>query len=298
MVNRSDAEIVVFGAGIAGLTAARALHDAGRDVLVVAERLGEASTVPVALLNPVRGKRGSVAPEAEEALEALWALYPRFAEVHRGILRPVPEKNRADWKEKLHGRNIPHYWMEEGLYLENAGWLETAPLLTRLAEGLNIRYAKITSLTGTELYISDGKGASGRCIVYAGGASGALLVGLGGRFTAGSVLTTRDRFETAKSYGVYVAGNSLGGSYLLHSSIYSPHQTQSSEVEWLLGNGEKLLGYQPQVVSSWAGVRYRLDKDYLKPIPGGWALTGFGSAAFFYAPLYAKKLLETVGASL
>jgi len=315
-VSQPDAEIVVLGAGIAGLTAARVLQDAGRNVLVVTERLGEASTVPVALLNPVRGKRGTVVPEAEEALEALWDFYPRFTEIHTGILRPVPARDRDEWKGKLLERRLPHHWREEGLYLENAGWLETNSLLSSLAEGLNIQRAKIVSLTGTELRTDDGKGIFGRRIVYAGGASGAYLVGLGGRFTPGSVLATKERFEIAKSYGVYVAGNSLGGSYLPHSSTYVPHQTQDCEVEWLLGGGEKLLGYRPEVVSSedqtslfslstaeiapklaprvssWAGVRYRLDKDYLKEIPGGFALTGFGSAAFFYAPLYATRLLE------
>jgi glycine/D-amino acid oxidase-like deaminating enzyme len=291
-VSAPDAEIVILGAGIAGLTAARVLHDAGHEVLVIAERLGESSTVPVALLNPVRGKRGSVAPEAETALAALWAFYPRFTQIHRGILRPVPEKDRAEWKEKLSKHDLPHRWTGEGLYLENAGWLETGALLSALARGLNIQYAQIAFLSGTTLYTGDGKGISGKRIVYAGGASGAHLVGLGGRFTPGSVLMTRERFEAAKSYGVYVAGNSLGGSYLPHTSAYSPHQTQASEAEWLLSGAEQLLGRRPEMVSSWAGVRYRLDKNYLKEIEGGWALTGFGSAAFFYAPLYAKRLLE------
>ncbi|MBF6593339.1 MAG: FAD-binding oxidoreductase [Thermaceae bacterium] len=294
-MSRLDAEIVILGAGIAGLTLARVLHDAGHQVLVVAERLGEASTVPVALLNPVRGKRGRVAPEAEEALQALWDFYPRFTEVHRGILRPVPEEDRADWQEKLYRRDIPHGWTEEGLHLENAGWLETINLLPRLAQGLRLEYRKIASLTGKSLYTEDGAEISAECLIYAGGASGAHLVGLGGRFTPGSVLITRERFEGAKSYGVYVAGNSLGGSYLPHLPTYSPHQTQDSEVEWLLSGAKKLLGYRPEVVSSWAGVRYRLDQNYLREIPAGWALTGFGSAAFFYAPLYALRLLERLG---
>lgn len=127
---KTQAEIVVLGAGIAGLCAARLLHEAGREVLVVARELGEASRVPDALLNPVRGKRGTVALEAEEALEALWDFYPRFTPVRQGILRPVPESDRAVWRQKLQGRRVPHLWLEEGLYLENAGWLETTPCCT------------------------------------------------------------------------------------------------------------------------------------------------------------------------
>jgi len=94
---------------------------------------------------------------------------------------------------------------------------------------------------------------------------------------------------------VYVAGHSLGGSYLPHQDRYWPHQTQSHEIDWLLAEAQKLLGYRPAFTSTWAGVRYRLDRDYLKEIPGGFALTGFGSAAYFYAPLYAQRLLKRLG---
>lgn len=289
---KSTAEIVVVGAGIAGLCAARVLHEAGKEVLVVARERGEASRVPDALLNPVRGKRGTVAPEAEEALSALWDFYPRFGSVRQGVLRPVPESDRPRWRKKLEGRRIPHLWLEEGLYLETAGWLETSPLLRRLAEGLNILWAKVTRLEAGAVWLENGRRLDSQVLVYAGGASGAHLVGLGGRFTPGSVLLTKAHFEQARAYGVYVAGHSLGGSYLPHQDGYSPHQTQPHEVEWLLQEAQKLLGYQPAFSSSWAGVRYRLDRDYLKEIPGGFALTGFGSAAYFYAPLYAQRLLK------
>jgi glycine/D-amino acid oxidase-like deaminating enzyme len=290
-VSQPEAGIVVLGAGIAGLTAARLLHEAGQRVLVVSRELGEASRVPEPLLNPVRGKRGSVAPEAEEALEALWGFYPRFTPVRQGILRPVPQSERGAWQARLEGRGIPHRWLEEGLYLENAGWLESTPLLHRLAEGLDIRWVGVEHLEGNVLWLEGGQRLAYEVLVYAGGASGAHLLALGGRFTPGSVLLTREHFKQARSYGVYVAGHSLGGSYLPHQEHYSPHQIQPQEVEWLLSGAEGLLGYRPEWRSSWSGVRYRLDRDYLKEIPGGYAITGFGSAAYFYAPLYARRLL-------
>lgn len=285
------AGVIVLGAGIAGLTAARLLHEAGHRVLVVSRELGEASRVPEALLNPVRGRRGTVAPEAEEALGALWDFYPRFTPVRRGILRPVPGPEREAWQARLEGRGIPHRWSEEGLYLEGAGWLESAPLLHRLAEGLDIVWAGVERLEGSTLWLEDGRSLTGEVLVYAGGASGAHLVGLGGRFTPGSVLITAEYFEPARSYGVYLAGHSLGGSYLPHQERYSPHHIRPQEVEWLLSGAEGLLGYRPEWRFSWSSVRYRLDRDYLKEIPGGYALTGFGSAAYFYAPLYARRLL-------
>lgn len=290
-MSQPDAGIVVLGAGIAGLTAARLLHEAGHRVRVVSRELGDASRVPDPLLNPVRGKRGAVAPEAEEALEALWGFYPRFTPVRRGILRPVPRPDREAWQARLEGRGIPHEWLEEGLYLQSAGWLESTPLLHRLAEGLDIVWAGVERLEGGTLWLEDGRSLTGEVLVYAGGASGAHLAGLGGRFTPGSVLITREHFKQARSYGVYVAGHSLGGSYLPHQDRYSPHQIRPQEVEWLLSGAEQLLGYRPEWRSSWSSVRYRLDRDYLKEIPGGYALTGFGSAAYFYAPLYARRLL-------
>lgn len=57
------------------------------------------------------------------------------------------------------------------------------PLLHRLAEGLNILYANVERLEASTLWLEDGRRVSGRVLVYAGGASGAHLLGLGGRFT-------------------------------------------------------------------------------------------------------------------
>lgn len=105
------------------------------------------------------------------------------------------------------------------------------------------------------------------------------------------MLLTQQHFKQARSYGVYVAGHSLGG--VIYPTRTGIHPTRPSPTRWSgCSRKRRLLGYRPGWASSWAGVRYRLDKDYLKPIPGGFALTGFGSAAYFYAPLYARRLLK------
>ena len=89
-----EAEVVVLGAGVAGLTLARLLWERGRKVLVVAEALGEASRPPVALVNPLRGRRFTLAEEGERALAAALAFYGRFVPLHLGVFRPVPEEDR------------------------------------------------------------------------------------------------------------------------------------------------------------------------------------------------------------
>lgn len=291
-----SAEIVVIGAGIAGLSAARLLYEAGLRVLVVSRELGGASRVPVALVNPVRGQRAALLPEAEEALETAQRFYTRFAHLHQGVLRPVRESEREVWATKLEGRYAAYEWRKEGLYLPQAFWLESVPLLERLADGLDIVRTGVEGLEGTTLWLEGGPTIRAELIVFAGGAEGASLVNLGGRFTAGSVLRVREWFAEARSYGGYVAGNVVGSSHLPDTKTYAEHVATKEELEAILWGGERLAGFRPTVAGHWSGVRYRIDRHYLKELPGqGFALTGFGSAGFFYAPLYAERLLRRVG---
>lgn len=116
-----EAEVVVLGAGVAGLTLARLLWERGRKVLVVAEALGEASRPPVALVNPLRGRRFTLAEEGERALAAALAFYGRFVPLHLGVFRPVPEEDRP----KVAGRlsRLKHRWEKEGCFWRRPfGW--------------------------------------------------------------------------------------------------------------------------------------------------------------------------------
>ncbi len=289
------ADAIVVGAGIAGLTAAHALQHKGLRVVVVSPALGGASRAPVVLVNPVRGRRGTIAPEAETALEAAWRFYPRFTPVHPGLRRPVPPEAQERWEARLCERSVPYRWEGSTLYLPEAFWLEPRPLLARLAASLEVIRDRVVAGEAGRVRLASGRELAAPLIVYATGASGAALTGLGGRFTAGSLLLTHQRFPEARSWGVFAAGCALGGSYRPHTHRYAPHTPTHGELTWILEQAHALLGFRPTPVGAWSGVRYRLAPPYLREIPGkGWALTGFGSVGFLYAPLWAERLARAL----
>ncbi|MGC8877417.1 oxidoreductase [Thermus sp.] len=283
-----EAEVVVLGAGVAGLVLARRLQERGLRVLVVAEALGEASRPPVALVNPLRGRRFTLAEEGEEALERALAFYGRFAELHLGVFRPVPEAERPKVAGRLSG--LRHRWEGKGVLLEEAFWLEPRPLLARLSEGLPLLWGRVLAWEPPYLALEGGGRVRGEVLVYAGGSRGAHLLALEGRHIPGLVLTLLDYFPRALSYRVYLAGAALGGSYLPQEESPRMPPPTEGEVEWLLQGAEVLVGYRPRVASAWRGVRFRLPGPHLFPVEGGFALTGFGSTGFLYAPLLAERL--------
>jgi glycine/D-amino acid oxidase-like deaminating enzyme len=287
--------VTVVGAGIAGLTVARLLTWAGVRVVVVSDGQPAASQVPVALVNPVRGQRAVVLPQACEALQAARSFYGSFTQLHYGIHRPLSSQQQEEWKHRLAGLALEHHWVAQGLYLPTGFWLQTRPLLAALTEGLEVVTGRVIAGDSQKVYLQDGRSIAATGLVWAGGAAGAALSGLGGRFTAGSVVQMQQWAEQARSSGGYVAGHTVGSTYLPHSHGYQPHQPQPDELAQLVDQGERLLGYRPTVLSAWAGVRYRTGEPYLRQLaPRVWALTGWGSGGYFYAPLVAAQLVEQI----
>ncbi|MGQ9735721.1 MAG: FAD-dependent oxidoreductase [Thermaceae bacterium] len=287
--------ILVLGAGIAGLSLAWYLKRRKRRVLVVAERLGEASRVPIALVSPLRGSRPAVVSEGPEALEVARGFYSSFLPLRFGLFKPVAQEEREAFERRLGASALPYEWRrlrgQEGVYLPTVFWLEARPLLERLAEEMEVVFGRAVAWDGT-LYLADGRRYTPEVLVYAGGAKGALLFGLEGRLVAGLELLIWEYIEPALSQRVFLAGNALGGSYLNQEEYEEPPPTEG-EMEWLLSGAEALLGHRPRVLTAWRGVRFRRS-ELLSPIPGGYALAGFGSTGFLFAPLWAKRLAEAL----
>lgn len=287
--------LIVVGAGIAGLTVARLLTQAGVRAVVVSDGQPAASQVPVALVNPVRGQRAVVLPQAHQALQAARSFYGQFTQLRYGIHRPLSVPQRQDWKHRLAGLTLEHRWDEQGLYLPTGFWLQTEPLLKGLAAGLEVVTGRVIAGDSQGVYLQDGRFIAATGLIWAGGAAGAALTGLGGRFTAGSVVQMQQWAKEARSSGGYVAGHTVGSTYLPHTTKYQPHQPQPDELVQLADQGERLLGYRPTVLAAWAGVRYRTGEPYLRSLaPRVWALTGWGSGGYFYAPLVAAQLVEQI----
>jgi hypothetical protein len=177
--------ILLVGAGVAGAALALALKERGLSFLWVAEGVGEASRVPVALVNPVRGKRGVLVPEGGEALEAARELYGRYAPLHLGLLRPVPEGEREAWERRLAGSGLRYLWRGEGLYLPGAFWLEPRPFLERVWAELGGVRDRVVAYAPGEVVLEGGRRLRPELVLYAGGARGAGVFGLEGRFPGG-----------------------------------------------------------------------------------------------------------------
>jgi len=287
-------EALVIGSGISGLNVARTLVEAGWTVTLVDS--GNEQGLAIAMVNPVRGRRGSVVPEAEMALPLASRTYEKFVPLHRGVWRPVEPGLRAKWQRKLADSAVAHEWHDGGVFLPEAFWVEARKLRKSMAAGLHRVCGRAVAWNATSVRLANGKILRADRVVWAAGAAGAHLAGAGGRFSAGSQLLVAQHFENASARGVYAAGNALGGSYLPHSNHYTPHVTHHDEVAWILTKARELLGFTPTPVGVWSGVRWRTEGRYLYPRSGGgWAMGGFGSTAYLLAPLFALRLAERLG---
>ncbi len=149
-----DADVLIIGGGIAGWSAAYFAARAGREATLIDAGRHRASDLPIALVNPLRGKAGRLVPRGVEGMRATFALIDVLRhsghriEQGRGLFRPliaVAAKAREHpyWKALLPG-DFPFDWHDNApawlglaspvpaLYLREAGWLAPRGLVDAL----------------------------------------------------------------------------------------------------------------------------------------------------------------------
>ena len=246
-----DADVLVVGAGIAGLSAAWFAALAGRHVTVVDDGRHRASDLPIALVNPLRGHRGRLVSDGVDGMHATFALVDALrAEGHpidhgRGLYRPLIDLagdllTEDYWRARLESRLAfdwhPHSPRSLGLssdvpslHLRDAGWVAAPQLLRALRAG-----SGATCIDGRVVAIcpdpddrsavatlADGTTIHARSLLWCGGAWGAACLDReepgaaprDGLYKPGSLLTTNVRLaDEPLAFGLYVIPTGANGT--------------------------------------------------------------------------------------
>ena len=149
-----DADVLIIGGGIAGWAAAYFAARAGRDVTLIDVGLHRASDLPIALVNPLRGKTGRLVPRGIEGTRASFALIDTLRDAGhriehgRGLFRPLIDvatraREYDHWKALL-PEDFAYEWHDAApsflglaqpvpaLHLREAGWVAPRDLLEAL----------------------------------------------------------------------------------------------------------------------------------------------------------------------
>ncbi|GGL71117.1 oxidoreductase [Deinococcus aerolatus] len=317
---------LVIGGGIAGASAAYFLFRLGVQVTVIDAGVHAASSVPSALINPVRGQSGGVDARALEGMAATWALLRELEAAghpvphgQTGVLRPVPhDQARARFERNL-PPELPHRWLtraevptplppswNHALWLPEAGWVDGSAFTRALLEasGATVVRGRAQEMNGRWVVV-DGEGndrISARStpqIIHCGGSIGSSWRHETRIHRRGSLLTL-DRAATnvPLSFGAYLApsatGGVLGATYETPAQRWSPPTLPLASLGWLLNKGETLADLGGvRVTGRWTGSRLselRNGQDG----NGVWHLSGLGSKGFLLGPLLARALAERV----
>ncbi|WP_082869829.1 NAD(P)/FAD-dependent oxidoreductase [Deinococcus puniceus] len=316
----------MIGAGVAGASVAYFLALAGATVTVLDAGLHAASTVPAALLNPVRGQSGAVDAGAVEGMALTWELVQTLVgggydvpHGKTGVLRPVPDaRTRARFEKRLPAE-LAHTWLTPAespvplspgwdaiLHLPEGGWLDGAAFTRALlaASGARVVLGQARKWDATSVELHGGTRLEGKAVVWCGGSVGASWAGHPATHRAGTMLLlSRPVSPLPISFGAYLSpaapsGKALGG--VLGATFEEPSLTFNAgplplgSLDWLLKKGDALADMSGvQVTGRWSGSRLsglRVGQTQ----QGWWQLTGLGSKGFLLGPLRARELAGQV----
>lgn len=318
--------IIIVGAGIAGASLSFQAARAGWAVTVVDSGAGQASSVPVALINPVRGQGGRVPARALEGMAHTWALLDELAALGHpvphgktGVFRPIPdEKTHRKWQAALPA-DLPHHWLAPQevaalagawhavLWLPQAGWLSGAGFVRALlaASGAAVVRGTVGEWSARQVTLTTGQTLGADVVVNCTGAAGAPAGE--GVHRAGSLLLLRGVARALpggvpRSYGVYLSPAAgrvgvLGGTFEAPQSSYAAALGLGLPLHslgWLLQKGAALADPAAlQITGQWTGVRLSgLEVSTQPDSAGVYHLRGLGSKGFLLGPLLARDLLE------
>ncbi len=305
---------------------------AGASVAYFASRLGvrvtvvdvgrhAASTVPSALLNPVRGQSGAVDERAVEGLRLTWALVDELtgaghpvAHGRVGVLRPVPDARARRKFERHLPPELLHAWLspqaapvalapgwEHALWLPEGGWLDGAAFTRGLLalSGAPVVRGRAVGWEARSVTLEDGQTLLGDAVVWCGGSVGAGWAGEAATHRAGTLLTLdRPVTDVPMSFGAYLApaavGGVLGATFEAPAVSWREPTLPLRSLGWLLGRAEALTALGGvRVTGSWSGTRLSGLAAGRTP-DGAWRLSGLGSKGFLLGPLLARHVAGDV----
>jgi len=185
--------VLVVGGGIAGWSAAWFATRRGASVTLVDAGIDRASELPIALVNPVRGRQGRVVARGIAGMRATFALVDALvaeghAVVHgRGLFRPLPagSADREAWASRLPD-DLRWRWHDEApdalglvdapatLEWPDAGWIAPRGLLDALARcGARRVDGEAVRIDATSVELASGERLGADRVVWCGGAWGA-----------------------------------------------------------------------------------------------------------------------------
>lgn len=244
MIGR-DADVLIIGGGIAGAAAAYFAARSGCDVTVIDAAIDRASDLPLALINPLRGRFGRLVPQGIAGARCTFALIDRLiADGHRvahgrGVWRPLIGAapallGRAGWEARLPS-DFRHDWHDRApaslglalcvpaLWLADAGWVAPRELCTALfeASGAHRILAEVVAISLQQpdasrfVTLADHRRLAARTLLWCGGAWGAarLAGACGGSssdqapaYKPGSLaITTSALTDAPLTFGTYAA---------------------------------------------------------------------------------------------
>ncbi len=321
-----DADVLVVGAGIAGLAAAYYASRAGRDVTLVDDGRHRASDLPVALVNPVRGREGRVAARGIEGMHATFALVDALrAEGHaiaagRGLYRPLvgstgEQAEEPYWRARF-GDGLAFDWFAHApaslglvdapptLRLRDAGWVAAPPLLHALAAATRATRidGRVVTLADDRAGLADGVALRAKTVLWCAGAWGAAGLdgpcdapGADGRYKPGSLLASASRWSgEPMAFGLYATpfgdGTLVGPTREPAHARFPTEPVDAAAVRQLEDRVAAWAGVPIALAPAWRGVRLaQLSTRARATLGRVGRITALNSRGFLMAPLLARE---------